>query len=907
MGILVVCGCFLNIPSLANLLPAWIATKTNGAICYSLLGLVLYLRSFHENLQVQDLSTAPPQLNQELFRRAILEAPVPTMLHAENGEILQINHVWTELTGYSLQDLPTMVAWVEKAFGGQKDILKAQIDQLYSLNQRTFQGEYTVTTCNGDTRVWEFSSAPLGQLLDGRKLVISTAQDITERKQAERFLQESEERLRSVLDAAKLGSWYYDISTGKVLWSERCRLMFGLTAADGVYGTFEDCLHPAERDRVNQAVVNAIAHRQDYDIEYRIVRPDGTIRWLSAKGCAFYHQNGEASRMLGVASDITDRKQAEEALRQANETLELRIAQRTAELAREKELAQVTLQSIGDAVITTDALGRVQYLNPIAEALTGWQQSDAQGLPLIDVFQIIDEITRQPISSPVERALKDGCIVSLQNHTLLINREGHEYPIDDSAAPIRANNGQVLGAVLVFHDASQNRHLTQQLSWQASHDALTGLVNRREFEHRLDRAVTSAQAEDQIHALCYLDLDQFKIVNDTCGHTAGDELLRQVTALLQAHIRKSDTLARLGGDEFGVLLHQCPLENSRHIANLLREEVQNFRFHWKKKQFAIGVSIGLVVIDQDSGNMASVLSKADAACYAAKNRGRNRVHVYQVNDLEVAKQQGEMQWMVRLTEALEKDYFCLYYQPIVPAIDNLTRDFPSREYYEVLLRLRDEVGNLISPMAFIPAAERYGLMHLIDRWVIRTLFAMQAEHCREIWRHCREQRQSCNYLYSVNLSGASINDEQFIEFLKEQFVLYRIPPELICFEIPETVAIAHLSKTTQVVAEIRQLGCRCVLDKFGSGLSSFTHLKQLPVDYLKIDGTMIRHSVNDVVDTAIIEAIQQIGQAMGIQTIAEFVENDAILAKVKELGINYVQGYGIARPNPLNRGMGNGE
>lgn len=437
------------------------------------------------------------------------------------------------------------------------------------------------------------------------------------------------------------------------------------------------------------------------------------------------------------------------------------------------------------------------------------------------------------------------------------------------------------------------RESEQRLAWQASHDALTGLANRREFERCLEQAITTASTQSQPHCLCYLDLDQFKIINDTCGHRAGDELLRQIAALLQAQVRSTDILARLGGDEFGLLLYDCPPDQALKIANTLRWSLQEFRFIWQEKTFSLGVSIGLTMIDQQGADLNCVLSAADAACYAAKSRGRNRVHLYQSDDMELAKQQGEMQWAVRITQALEEDRFCLYYQPIVATQQANLQE----EHYEVLLRLRDEAGQLVPPMAFIPAAERYNLMHLIDRWVIRTLFAAQGQHYRAAWQRYQPEIDRC--LYAINLSGASINDEQFIDFLHEQFTLHQVPPQVICFEITETVAIANLTRAIQLMRELKQLGCRFALDDFGSGMSSFAYLKSLPVDYLKIDGNFIKDILKDPTDLAMTEAINQVGHVMGLQTIAEFVENDRIFEVIKALGVDYAQGYGIARPRPF--------
>lgn len=600
-------------------------------------------------------------------------------------------------------------------------------------------------------------------------------------------------------------------------------------------------------------------------IENRVLLASG-VRWTQWHNRMLFDEEGCFIEFQTVGRDITALKQIEETLFQ------------------EKELAQVTLQSIGDAVITTDAFGRIQYLNPVAESLIGCSEASAQGLPLLEVLRIVDETTREPVQNPIEQALQSNRIVGLANHTILINQNDQEIAIEDSAAPIRNREGQIIGAVMVFHDVTQNRKLSSQLSWQATHDALTRLVNRQEFERRVEEALRLASLDYQVHALCYLDLDHFKIVNDTCGHLAGDELLRQITALLQEKIRKTDTLARLGGDEFGVLLTECTIEQALRVANDLLSCVQKFRFVWQEQIFSIGVSIGLVGIDTNSESLTEIISTADAACYTSKNRGRNRVYVAQTHDQEQLQRRGEMQWVSRISQALENDWFCLYAQPIAA----ITPAAQNGDHYEVLLRLRDEQGNLVLPMAFIPAAEQYNLMHLIDRWVIRTLFSN--------WSTFVDDEQS---IYAINLSGSSINDDQFIDFLHEQFILHPISPQRICFEITETVAIANLIKARKFIESLQRMGCSFALDDFGVGMSSFAYLKSLPVDYLKIDGSFIRNIVENPVDNAIVTAITHIASVMGIQTIAEFVENDAILERITALGIDYAQGYGIAVPRPL--------
>ncbi|MEG4584305.1 EAL domain-containing protein [Microcoleus sp. MOSTC5] len=556
-------------------------------------------------------------------------------------------------------------------------------------------------------------------------------------------------------------------------------------------------------------------------------------------------------------------------------------------LFAEKELAQVTLQSIGDAVITTDAQGNIRYFNPVAERLTGWTSEETEGMPLSEVFIIVNEVTKKPAENPITQALSKGKIVGLANHTILIARDGTEYGIEDSAAPIRDRQGEIIGAVIVFHDVTESRYLAKQLYWEASHDALTGLINRRGFEQQLIEAIASVQVSNQQHALCYLDLDQFKVVNDTAGHIAGDELLRQITALLQKGVRANDTLARLGGDEFGLLLTQCPLSQAALIAEKLKDLVHQFRFIWNNKTFIIGVSIGVVAIDQTSQDLMPVLGAADAACYAAKAKGRNCIHVYSLDDGELIRQRGERLVVSKISRALETNHFRLYFQKIVSISSS-----PSLEHYEILLRMLDENGEIVAPNEFIPAAERYGLITKIDCWVIETFFSN--------YHNLSGQQVLTDGLYTINISGASISNNQFMMFLIEQFPRYQIPPQSICFEITETAAIANFEQARYFMSELKKIGCRFALDDFGSGLSSFAYLINLPVDYLKIDGTFVKNISQNLISQAIVEGFNGIAHAMNLKTIAEFVEDETILEKLQEIGVDYAQGYGIGRPVPIN-------
>ncbi len=445
-------------------------------------------------------------------------------------------------------------------------------------------------------------------------------------------------------------------------------------------------------------------------------------------------------------------------------------------------------------------------------------------------------------------------------------------------------------ALKMSHENLQERidEATSRLSYQASHDALTGLPNRREFEARMERALKSARDLNEAHTLCYLDLDQFKIVNDTSGHVAGDELLRQLAMLLQTRLRDRDTLARLGGDEFGVLLQNCSLQQAQPIAELLRQLVKDFRFVWHDKSFAIGVSIGLVPITAESDGLSSLLSYADAACYAAKDRGRNRVHVYQAGDAELLKRQGEMQWVTLITRALEENRMRLFAQPILPLHPHAEAD----SHYEILLRMLDDEGELVLPMAFIPAAERYGLMPSIDRWVIGATFTA--------FPSLFPQAQDGKSICTINLSGHSLCDEKFLDFIERQFTINQVPCAAICFEITETAAITNLTEAIRFIHALKAKGCKFSLDDFGSGLSSFTYLKNLPVDYLKIDGAFVKDMEIDPMDRAMVESINHIGHVLGLKTIAEYVESEIILDHLRQIGVDYVQGNWLMEPQPIS-------
>jgi len=639
--------------------------------------------------------------------------------------------------------------------------------------------------------------------------------------------------------------------------------LFGVAAA-GMVG--QPVLQLLAVDGIPVAISHARLYTPGEKIEVKVGKPGIGRRVLEVS--VSENRVGQDVQLTGTIRDISDRKQIE------------------AQLHRERDLAQVTLASIGDGVITTDESGCVQYMNPVAERLTGWSADEARGQRVTLIYRLVDEKTGEVLTNPVRGVLTRGEALPRIEHALLLRRDNSRVAVQDSAAPIRSRDGFLIGAVLVFHDMTVTLNLARELSHQASHDALTGVPNRREFERCLIELLERPRESDRADMLCYLDLDQFKVVNDTCGHVAGDELLRQVTGLLREQLRVSDMLARLGGDEFGLILHGCPLDQALVLAERIRGSIQDYRFAWEGRSFSIGVSIGVVEITPDERDLGRLMSAADAACYAAKEDGRNRVHVYQPDDDKLLEQHGQMQWVGRLQSALDQDRLRLYVQPIVP----LHSPEINPLHFEILVRL-EENGKIISPGSFLPAAERYNLMPRIDQWVVNNTLAWLGDRFRK--------QGSLDGVYCINLSGASLSDDRFRSTLRATLEQMKLPPGAICFEITETAAVANLSKVVSFILEVKQLGCSFALDDFGSGLSSFAYLKNLPVDFLKIDGSFIKDVETDPIDLAMVQAINAIGHVMGLKTIAEFVENEAILDRLVEIGLDYAQGYHLGKPTPL--------
>src|SRR5262252_7622986 len=594
---------------------------------------------------------------------------------------------------------------------------------------------------------------------------------------------------------------------------------------------------------------------------------------------------GQMTR-LEIASNVIEYDKGSALLITGVEILPTMTGQVLRVPAERSEPQALALNSLSEAVIATDKDGRIDYMNPAAEQLTGSAADAAAGKLLEEIVSLVDETDRRLLSDPVHQALTSGAAVNLSRRALMLSRaNGSERSIELSASPMRNSARELVGAVVILHDVTELRGLTRQMSYQATHDALTGLVNRREFERRLEEGIESGHRGDGQHVLAYLDLDRFKIVNDTSGHLAGDSMLREVAKLLRDAVRDSDTVGRIGGDEFGILLVGCPLEKARQIADDVCRAVGDHRFVWRDKIYNIGASIGLVEISRESGTLEEMLVAADTACYVAKKQGSGRVVVYSARDEALARHTGEIQWLQRLQSALKENRFHLYQQVIVPA-----QGEDGGPAMEVLVRLQDESGHDLPPAEFMRAAERYRLMGLVDRWVVQTTLSALGRGAISV---------APRHSVAINISGQTLGDAQFLEFVVECLDSTGVTPGQVCFEIAESAVIANLDHARRFVGVLHGMGCQFALDDFGSGVGSFSNLKTLPLDYLKIDGSFIRNLARDSVNQAMVTAMIKLARTLNFKVIAEQVEDSAAEEAARRMGVDYLQGYAIGRPQPL--------
>jgi diguanylate cyclase (GGDEF)-like protein/PAS domain S-box-containing protein len=646
----------------------------------------------------------------------------------------------------------------------------------------------------------------------------------------------------------------------------------GLAAVDnararGRYKFFDSRGNPVRPEELPLA--RSIAGRQNTCNEELVLeRDDGSRAHLVVTATSIVDSDGVTRLAVAVLHDVTSLKQAQ------------------LSAATEKERAEVTLAALTDGVMTIDRRATILSMNPAAERLTGLRLAEDRGRSFTDAVQFDESDSGLVVMEAVQFCLEERRVISSLPHVSLKGADGQHYSVESAVAPVILADGELLGAVLVFHDVTETKRLMRRLGWEASHDALTGLVNRREFEARLQRTLIRAQHPGgDAAALLFLDLDQFKIVNDTCGHAAGDELLKLLAHSYQEHLRERDTLARIGGDEFGVIVEHCGLDEAIAIAHKLLDATRDFRYTCKGRVFQLGVSIGLTPIDSTIATIEEALRRADHACYMAKERGRNRVYVHYEGDVDFAQRRSDMHWVTRLSQAFQNDQLQLYCQPIMSL-----GEADQRAHYEILLRLKNEHGAPIGPARFLPAAERYDVILKIDRWVLTKTLE---------WLSRNPEHTATLDMCSINLSRRSLGDQSFHQFAADLIDKSQVPAEKLCFEITENGAIADMQKTIAFIEALSARGCRFSLDDFGIGMTSFSYLKQLPVDFIKIDGSFIQMMSSSEVDYEMVRFTNDISHMMGRKTIAEYVTDQSILKHLKEIGVDFAQGYWVGKPRPL--------
>ena len=805
----------------------------------------------------QDNSDSTTQSSNR-FISAFEHSPIAFAIGDQHGYILSANHAGTELVGYSKEELLGK-NFLEIVHMDERDEVREEYRKLftgesygYNVDRRYLhkQGHTVWCDCNVSLIADKGGNAPFA---------LVQAKDINARKQAEHQINGV---LESAPDAIVITNENGEIG----LINNQAQSLFGYSQSE-LAGKMIETLIPDGLQSAYLANRNwLIGDAEDSSLENMppdliAVDKNGREFPVDVSLAKFETEEG-CFESIGIR-DITAQKRAVENLRESNERFQ----------------NSFKYAAIGMWLGEKD--GTIKEANPSACKITGYSESELIGKNLREITHPDD----LAISVDHHARLFSG---EIDNYNLIKqyrHKDGHYIWADVSVALVRNKEGVADYSIVHVNDITKEKEISEELSYHASHDALTDLVNRREFERRTERLLSNIKVEEHEHALCYMDLDQFKLVNDTCGHVAGDELLRQLSTLLKITVRKRDTLARLGGDEFGILMEHCSLDHAHRVAKSLQKAIQEYQFSWEGHNFKVGVSMGLIAITQNTQNLTELLKNADTACYMAKDAGRNRIHIYHSEDSMVAKRHGDMQWVERLHKALEEDRFCLYAQSIVPL------DRSKSKQYEILLRMIDEQGNVIAPGAFLPAAELYDIMSKLDAFVIEKTFGLLAAHpilCEQV------------NSFSINLSGQSLAEPNFLNFVITQLEESGIESNKICFEITETAAISNVKLAKKFISTLKELGCYFALDDFGSGLSSFGYLKNLPVDFLKIDGMFVKNIVDDPIDHAMVKSINEIGHVMGMQTIAEFVENDEIKGMLREIGVNYAQGYGIDKPQPFN-------
>lgn len=757
---------------------------------------------------------------------------------------------------------------------GDRSQARAELDQVLHVDALLTPLEDSFSAALGAAsrqaeRLLQVSTALLALLLAGAGLARTRRVVLSEKRMAA-ALQRNEQRQKAALAASDHGIFDIDLEQGTAHLSANFMAALGYPHwPDEVPMTeVARVIHPDDQARFARRVHEDDGRDRDLGryAEYRLLCASGELRWARVEAGATRDASGKRVRLAGTMRDITEQRLVKE------------------QLFEQTERALVTLDSISEAVITTDAQGCIDYMNRRAEELLDLRLADVRGQAVKSVCWFVDEASGQLLVHPVEVALHSGQRATTASTAALVRVGGAEVSIDASASLMHAQNDSVFGVVLVLRDVRQDRIAASRMRHQATHDVLTGLINRREFEALVEAAVHARPGEDLQHAVLYLDLDRFKIVNDTCGHEAGDLLLREISDVMKSALRETDALARLGGDEFAILLRGCSGDAAAVVAEKIREVVSAHRFCYQGQTFSVSASIGVFTLDSDVVGYAVALRGADAACYRAKDHGGDRVQFFHPSDTDLADRQAATRWPALIRDALDANRLRLYAQRV-----ERTRSDPRDPMrIEVLVRLDDGAGNLIPAEAFLPSAERHHLAAEIDRWVIRAVL-------RAIGRRDGSALQSC----AINLSGAGIADPRVIELILAESASAGVDPRRICFEVTETAVLSSIGVAQDSIRCLRDAGFQFALDAFGAGMASFGYLKHLPVDYLKIDGSFVRQMLAQHADRSMVQSIQQIARAFGLQTVAEFVESPDIRAALACIGVDYVQGFAIHEPQPL--------
>jgi diguanylate cyclase len=805
----------------------------------------------------------------------LLYASVPAMMHSidEHGRLVNVSDVWLKVLGFERHEVLGRLS-SEFLTPESRQYARQEVLPEFFQSGHCEEIEYQMVRKDGSV-VDVLLSAKLQTDSTGKPFrSIAVMRDVTQQKKAHTALVESESRYRALFEHIQAGFALLELqdrgntSRPKLtfLASNKTFSMLCGIREDELYGlalhdVFARLLNsPSRCLTLLQQVACSGEQRELTDVQ----GPGGT--WFDITMYSPW-----PGRCAILVQDMTLRNSMQE------------------QLAQQHEQIRVTLHSIGDAVISTDTTGRITYMNPVAERLTGWALDEAVGRPLELVFRLFDAQTRTRVPLPIEHCLSESRAVQIDEQRYLISRDGAEFTIEHSASPIAARSGTVYGVVLVFRDVTEKQKILGEIAYRASHDALTGLLNRAEFDARLTEALKTIQRDGTSGALFYVDLDQFKLVNDTCGHVAGDELIVRVARLFNQTIPRPFALARLGGDEFGIVLLRCNIESAGQLAETLCKRIDAIQFDYKGYSIRVAASIGIVPLNRTSKSASDIMQAADSACYAAKDAGRNRIHLWSATDRMVLDRKGEMDWVRRLRQALAEDRFVLYAQEIHP----LQKSWRGLRY-EILLRLPGygvSERTLITPDQFLPAAERFQIASRIDRWVVRRVFA---------WMHEHRQRLHNVDCILINLSGQSIGDSAFHRYVSDLLHTFNVDLCKLCFEITETAAITNMSAAIEFIAMLRPHGIRFALDDFGSGASSFGYLKAIPMDFIKIDGQFVKNLAFDDVDRTVVQSIYNIAAVLGKETIAEWVEDEVVASMLKRMGIDAAQGYHFHRPQALD-------